>query len=39
MAKQLLKDISVRNAKPASKDLRLNDGSDLYLLVKASGAK
>jgi hypothetical protein len=39
MAKQLLKDISVRNAKPASKDLRLNDGSGLYLLVKTSGAK
>ncbi|ANE55930.1 integrase arm-type DNA-binding domain-containing protein [Methylomonas sp. DH-1] len=39
MAKQLLKDISVRNAKPADKDIRLNDGSGLYLLVKINGAK
>lgn len=39
MAKQLLKDISVRNAKSADKDIRLNDGSGLYLLVKTNGAK
>jgi integrase len=40
MAKELLTDVTVRNAKPSdSKDIRLNDGSGLYLLIKLGGAK
>jgi integrase len=39
MAKELLTDVTVRNAKPIDKDLRLNDGSGLYLLLKPNGAK
>lgn len=39
MAKELLTDVTVRNAKPTEKDQRLNDGSGLYLLIKPSGAK
>lgn len=39
MAKELLVDVSIRNAKPANKDQRLNDGNGLYLLVKPNGAK
>lgn len=39
MAKELLTDVTVRNAKPIDKDLRLNDGSGLYLLLKSNGAK
>ena len=39
MAKDLLKPISVLNAKPTDKDQRLNDGGGLYLLVKTNGAK
>ena len=39
MAKELLKDVAVRNAKPTDKDFRLSDGEGLYLLVKANGAK
>jgi integrase len=39
MAKDLLKPITILNAKPADKDQRLNDGGGLYLLVKPNGAK
>ena len=39
MAKELLKDVSIKNAKTAEKDQRLNDGNGLYLLVKPNGAK
>ena len=39
MAKELLTDVTVRNAKPSDKDKRLNDGGGLYLLVKPNGAK
>lgn len=39
MAKELLSDVTVRNAKPADKDQRLNDGGGLYLLIKSNGAK
>ncbi|MBM3413251.1 MAG: DUF4102 domain-containing protein, partial [Bacteroidetes bacterium] len=39
MAKELLTDVTVRNAKSSNKDKRLNDGSGLYLLVKPNGAK
>jgi integrase len=39
MAKELLTDVTVRNAKSTDKDLRLNDGSGLYLLLKSNGAK
>jgi hypothetical protein len=39
MAKELLKDVTIRNAKPADKDKRLNDGEGLYLLIKSNGAK
>ena len=39
MAKELLLDVTVRNAKPEDKDKRLNDGSGLYLLIKSDGAK
>lgn len=38
MAKELLSDVTIRSAKPGSKDLRLNDGSGLYLLVKPNNA-
>ena len=39
MAKELLSDVTVRNAKPNDKDRRLNDGGGLYLLIKPNGAK
>ena len=39
MAKELLFDVSIRNAKPTDKDQRLNDGGGLYLLIKSNGAK
>lgn len=39
MAKELLKDVTIRNTKPADKDQRLNDGNGLYVLVKPNGAK
>jgi hypothetical protein len=39
MAKELLTDVSIRNAKPVVKDKRLNDGGGLYLLIKPNGAK
>lgn len=39
MAKELLTDVAIRNAKPQDKDLRLSDGSGLYLLIKTNGAK
>jgi len=39
MAKKLLTDVTIRNTKPTEKELRLNDGSGLYLLVKKNGAK
>ena len=39
MAKELLKDVSVKNAKPTDKDQRLNDGDGLYVLIKPNGAK
>jgi len=39
MAKELLNDVTVRNAKPTGKDQRLNDGGGLYLLLKPNGAK
>ncbi|MGZ4999027.1 MAG: Arm DNA-binding domain-containing protein, partial [Methylomonas sp.] len=37
MAKHILTDATLRNAKPAAKDRRLNDGSGLYLLIKPNG--
>ena len=39
MAKDLLKDITIRNAKPTDKDQRLTDGGGLYLLIKPNGSK
>lgn len=39
MAKELLTDVTIRNAKPDTKDKRLNDGGGLYLLIKPNGAK
>jgi integrase len=39
MAKELLKDVTIRNAKPLDKDYRLNDGEGLYVIVKTNGAK
>jgi len=39
MAKELLTNVKIRNAKPTDKDLRLNDGSGLYILAKKNGAK
>ena len=39
MANELLKDVSIKNAKAAEKDPRLNDGNGLYLLVKPNAAK
>ena len=39
MAKELLFDVTIRNAKPTDKDQRLNDGGGLYLLIKPNGAK
>ena len=39
MAKELLLDITVRNAKPGDKDKRLTDGGGLYVLIKPNGAK
>lgn len=39
MAKELLSDVTIRNAKPGDKDKRLNDGGGLYLLIKTNGAK
>ncbi len=37
MAKHLLKDIHVRNAKPRAKPYRLRDGDGLFLYVPPSG--
>lgn len=34
MAKELLSDTTIRATKPTTKDLRLNDDSNLYLLIK-----
>ena len=39
MAKELLKDVVIRNIKPTDKTQRLNDGDGLYLLIKPDGAK
>jgi integrase len=39
MAKNLLNDAAIRNAKPDVRDRRLNDGEGLYLLIKPNGAK
>ncbi|MEI6267625.1 MAG: integrase arm-type DNA-binding domain-containing protein [Methylococcaceae bacterium] len=39
MAKDILKSVTIHNAKPTDKDQRLNDGGGLYLLVKTNGAK
>jgi hypothetical protein len=39
MAKELLTDVTIRNAKSIDKDKRLNDGGGLYLLIKPNGAK
>lgn len=39
MAIQLLTDTAVKNAKPSTKTLRLNDGGGLYLLIQSNGAK
>jgi integrase len=39
MAKDILFDVTIRNAKPEDKDKRLNDGGGLYLLIKPNGAK
>jgi Arm DNA-binding domain len=39
MAKELLTDVTVRNAKPDTKGKRLNDGNGLHLLIKPNGAK
>jgi integrase len=38
MAKELLKDVTIKYAKPEDKP-RLNDGDGLYLLIKPKGAK
>ena len=38
MAKAILFDVTIRNAKPTEKEQRLNDGG-LYLLIKPNGAK
>lgn len=38
MAKYILNDTTLRNAKPDAKDKRLNDGGGLYLLIKPNGA-
>ena len=39
MAKELLKDVTIRNTKPDNKDHRLNDGEGLYILIRPNGAK
>ncbi|PPD20269.1 MAG: hypothetical protein CTY22_10870 [Methylomonas sp.] len=39
MAKDLLKDVTVKNTKAGGKDLRMNDGNGLYVEVKTNGAK
>ena len=39
MAKELLKDVTIRTAKPLDKDYRLNDGEGLYVIIKTNGAK
>ncbi len=39
MAKDLLTDPAIKNAKPGDKDKRLSDGGGLYLLIKVTGAK
>lgn len=39
MAIELLKDLTVKTAKPGDKTLRLNDGGGLYLLIQVNGAK
>ena len=32
MAKEILQDVTIRNAKPKNNDHRLNDGGGLYVL-------
>ncbi|MEI6336721.1 MAG: integrase arm-type DNA-binding domain-containing protein [Methylococcaceae bacterium] len=39
MAKELLKDVTIRTAKSLKKDYRLNDGEGLYVIIKTNGAK
>ncbi|WP_262964825.1 Arm DNA-binding domain-containing protein [Methylobacter psychrophilus] len=39
MAKEILKDVTIRNAKATDKDQRLNDGEGLYIIIKSNGAK
>jgi SNF2 family DNA or RNA helicase len=39
MAKELLKDVTIRTAKPLDKDYRLNDGEGLYVIIKTNAAK
>ena len=39
MAKELLQDVTIRNAKPKNNDYRLNNGGGLYVLIKPNGAK
>jgi hypothetical protein len=39
MAKNLLKDIAIRNAIAADKVYRLSDAEGLYILIKPNGAK
>jgi hypothetical protein len=39
MPKALLKDVTIRNAKPEPKNYRLNDGDGLYVIIKTNGAK
>lgn len=39
MAKELLKDVTIRNTKAEPKDYRLNDGEGLYIIIKTNGAK
>ena len=39
MAKELLKDVTIRNTRPDNKGHRLNDGEGLYILIRPNGAK
>jgi integrase len=39
MAKELLSDATIRSTKSTLKDIRLNDGSGLYMLVKPNDAR
>ena len=39
MAIELLKDLTVKSAKPGDKTMRLNDGGGLHLLIQVTGAK